>query len=59
MVNRLAYVFSLIMKERRIEFNILIRSHDSFYGHNWDEAEIDDGEMRKYIELQLKDLRKR
>jgi hypothetical protein len=47
------------MEERRIEFNILIRSHDSFYGHNWDEAEIDDGEMRKYIELQLKDLRKR
>lgn len=59
MVNRLAYIFSLIVEERWIELNILVRSHDSFYGHNWDEAEVDDGDMRKYIELQLKGLRNR
>ena len=58
MVNRLAYVFTLIVEERWIEFNILVQSNDWMFGHDWDEAEIDDGGMRKYIELKLKKLRK-
>lgn len=32
---------------------------DSMYGHDWDEAEIDDGAMKKYIELKLKDFRRK
>ena len=48
MVNRLAYVFTLIVEERWIEFNILVQSNDWMFGHDWDEAEIDDGGMRKY-----------
>ncbi|MHB1652322.1 MAG: hypothetical protein ACYCVD_07570 [Desulfitobacteriaceae bacterium] len=58
MVNRLAYVFKLIQEERWIEFNTLIRSYE-WYGHDWDEPELDDGGMRRYIELQLKELRRK
>jgi len=55
MVNRLAYVFTLIIEERWLEFDFLIRSTDQFYGHGWDEAEPDDGRIRELLELMMKD----
>lgn len=54
MVNRLAYVFTLINDERWIEFDFLVRNIDSMYGHDWDEAEPDDGNTRKTIEIIMK-----
>ncbi|WP_025025593.1 hypothetical protein [Caldalkalibacillus mannanilyticus] len=54
MVNRMAYIFKLIVEERWIEFDYLIRSTDMMYGHNWDDAEPDDGGLRKLIEMILK-----
>ncbi|MGO1818221.1 MAG: hypothetical protein ACTH0S_00895, partial [Senegalia sp. (in: firmicutes)] len=45
MVNRLAYVFTLIIEERWIEFDILVRKIYGVYGHNWDDAEPDDGDI--------------
>lgn len=53
MVNRLAYVFTLIIEDRWIEFDFLIRNTDWMYGHEWDEAEPDDGGTRKIIEMML------
>jgi hypothetical protein len=46
MVNRLAYVFKLIIEKRWIEFNFLVIQTDLMYGHDWDEAEPDDGGTR-------------
>ncbi|WP_068505801.1 hypothetical protein [Paenibacillus kribbensis] len=54
MVNRIAYVFQLIIEERWIELDFLIRNTDRWYGHGWDDAEPDDGDTRKIIELMLK-----
>ncbi len=54
MVNRLAYVFSLMIEERWIEFDFLVRSIDSMYGRDWDEAEPDDGGNREVIEMLIK-----
>ena len=54
MVNRLAYVFSLMIEERWIEFDFLVRSIDSMYGRDWDEAETDDGGNREVIEMIIK-----
>ncbi|QUL55194.1 hypothetical protein KDC22_00950 [Paenibacillus tritici] len=54
MVNRLAYIFKLVIEERWMEFDFLIKSTDRLYGHSWDEAEPDDGETRKIIEMLLK-----
>lgn len=54
MVNRLAYVFQLIIEERWGEFDILIRHTDYLYGSGWDEPEPDDGDTRKIIELLFK-----
>lgn len=54
MVNRMAYIFQIIIEERWIEFDFLIRNTDRWYGHGWDEAEPDDGDTRKLIELMLK-----
>ncbi|UQZ84611.1 hypothetical protein SK3146_03866 [Paenibacillus konkukensis] len=54
MVNRMAYIFQLIIEERWIEFDFLIRNTDRWYGHGWDDAEPDDGGTRKLIELMLK-----
>lgn len=54
MVNRLAYVFTLIIEDRWIEFEFLVRSIDSMFGRNWDEAEPDDGNIRKAIETSMK-----
>ncbi|PPQ47384.1 hypothetical protein C5G87_18920 [Paenibacillus peoriae] len=59
MVNRLAYIFTLIIEERWIEFDLLIRNTDLMYGHGWDEAEPDDGDTRKLIELLMKNNKKR
>lgn len=53
MVNRLAYIFTLIIEERWIEFEFLVRHIDMMYGHNWDEAEPDDGGTRKLMEMLL------
>jgi len=39
MVNRLAHVFTLIIEERWIEFDFLIKTY-GMYGHDWDEAEV-------------------
>lgn len=50
MVNRLAYVFTLIVEERWIEFDFLMKSF-GVYGVNWDKAEPDDGGNRKIIEI--------
>lgn len=54
MVNRLAYIFKLVIEERWMEFDFLIKSTDRLYGHLWDEAEPDDGGTRKIIEMMLK-----
>lgn len=53
MVNRLAYIFTLIIEERWIEFDLLIRNTDMMYGNGWDEAEPDDGDARKIIEMMI------
>lgn len=53
MVNRLAYVFELIMNEKWAEFAFLIDSH-KFFGREWDEALPDDGGNRELMEEQLK-----
>ena len=59
MVNRLAYIFTLIIEERWIEFDLLIRNTDWMYGQGWDEAEPDDGGTRKLIEILMKNNKKR
>ncbi|TGV31417.1 hypothetical protein EN829_032955 [Mesorhizobium sp. M00.F.Ca.ET.186.01.1.1] len=53
MVNRLAYIFSLIVEERWIEFDFLIRTTHSHFGHEWDEAEPDDGGTKELIKWQM------
>ena len=55
MVNRLAYVFKLIIEKRWIEFNLLVIQTDLMYGHDWDEAEPDDGGTIKLMEKMIKD----
>lgn len=59
MVNRLAYIFTLIIEERWIEFDILVRNIYGIYGHDWDEAEPDDGNTRKMIEMMMEMNRKK
>lgn len=54
MVNRLAYIFTLIIEERWVEFDFLIRTTNMIYGNDWDEAEPDDGDTRKIIEMMVK-----
>ncbi|QDY83492.1 hypothetical protein FQU75_08730 [Paenibacillus polymyxa] len=54
MVNRMAYIFKLIIAERWIELDFLIRNTDQWYGHGWDDAIPDDGNTRKIIESMLK-----
>lgn len=54
MVNRVAYIFKLIIEERWMELDFVIRNTDKWYGHDWDEAQPDDGDTRKIIELLLK-----
>lgn len=38
----------------RIEFDFLVKSIDSMYGRDWDEAEPDDGGNREVIEMMIK-----
>ncbi|QHW33225.1 hypothetical protein GZH47_22175 [Paenibacillus rhizovicinus] len=54
MVNRIAYIFKLIIEESWIELDFLIRSTDGMYGSQWDEAEPDDGGTRRIIEMMLR-----
>ncbi|NLM20904.1 MAG: hypothetical protein GX207_04050 [Peptococcaceae bacterium] len=53
MVNRLAYVFKLIIEGRWIEFDFLVRSIYEIFGQEWDEIKPDDGGTRKLIEMAL------
>jgi len=50
---RVFYIFTLIIEERWIEFDFLIRETDKWFGHDWDKAEPDDGDTRKIIEMIL------
>lgn len=54
MVNKIAYVFKLIIENRWIELDFLIKHTDMMYGHDWDNAEPDDGDNRKIIEMMMK-----
>lgn len=56
MVNRLAYMWSLLIQENWMELEFLINSYDSLYGHDWDKAEIDDGGNLELIRMRLSDL---
>lgn len=53
MVNRLAYIFSLMIEDRWFEFNFLINSMDKMFGHGWDEADPDDGGMGELLKSEL------
>jgi hypothetical protein len=53
MGNRLSYVFKLIIEDRWVEFDFLIRNINEIYGHDGDEIKIDDGGTRKLIEMML------
>lgn len=57
MVNRLAYVFMLMIEERWLEFNHVIETIDWMFGHSWDDAEPDDGGMRKLFIEKLNEFR--
>lgn len=57
MVNRLAYVFKLIIENRWMEFDYLIKSIDFWSGHNWDKAEPDDGGIREEFEEAMRNFR--
>ncbi|GAA0345535.1 hypothetical protein GCM10008967_39980 [Bacillus carboniphilus] len=57
MVNRLAYVFTLIIENRRMEFDYLIKNLDFWAGHNWDKAEPDDGGIREEFEEAMRNMR--
>lgn len=54
MVNRLAYVFTLVIEERWLEFALLVETMDRMFGTDWDEAEPDDGDTREVIRLMMK-----
>lgn len=49
MVNRLAYVFKLIIEEKWCELDFLIRKIDTFYGNHWDMAVPDNGNTIKIM----------
>jgi len=53
MVNRLSYIFTLIIEERWIEFDFLVRNIHEVYGHEGEDAKPDDGGTRKLIETML------
>jgi hypothetical protein len=57
MVNRLAYVFSLIAEERWLEFEWLVWSTDRYFGADWDDAQPDNGGSRELLEMELRDYR--
>ncbi len=53
MVNRLAYVFELILNDRWGMFDYLVKSIDRWYGHDWDKAEPDSGSMDQLLKTEL------
>ncbi|TBL73898.1 hypothetical protein [Paenibacillus thalictri] len=50
--NRLAYIFQLVVQERWLELDFLIKSQ-SLFGSAWDKAEPDDGGNRKVLSMML------
>ncbi|MBO1001840.1 hypothetical protein [Pseudogracilibacillus auburnensis] len=48
MVDRLAYIFDLIINEKWLEFSVLINQLN-MYGDNWDEAQPDDGGNKEIV----------
>lgn len=52
MVNRLAYVFQLIIENRWQEFEVLVR-FESMYGNSWDPAVPDGGGLREILLMEL------
>jgi len=57
MVNRLAYVFSLIVKEEWVKLAHLIQLKDSMFGSDWDEAIPDDGGMERIFKEMIDQFR--
>lgn len=53
MVNRVAYIFNLILEDRWIEFNFLVESTNLLYGRHWDEAVQDDGGMKELFKKEF------
>jgi hypothetical protein len=53
MVNRLASIINLMIKNRWIQFDVLIRHIDSVYGKDWDRAEVDEGEISSIVNAAL------
>lgn len=53
-VNRLAYIFTLIIGERWIEFDFLVKTN-GVYVSDWDKLVPDDGENRKILEMLVED----
>lgn|SRR5690625_125626 len=51
MINRLAYVFQLLMNEKWDEFGILILAN-SLFGSDWDEAIPDNGGIGELLDIQ-------
>lgn len=56
MVNRMAYIFDLIMEERWIEFSVMVDSN-GLYGQDWNKAVPDDGGTLKLIEMNMKSFK--
>ena len=57
MVNRVAYIFTLIIEDRWMEFNFLVENMNLMFGHHWDEAVQDDGGMRELFEKEINKFR--
>lgn len=57
MVNRVAYIFTLILEERWMEFNFLVENMNLMFGQHWDEAVQDDGGMRELFEKEINKFR--
>jgi len=57
MVNRIAYLFTLVLEDRWMEFNFLVEQSDSMFGDNWDEAIPDDGGMKELFEDEINKFR--
>ena len=53
MINRMAYIFDLIIEERWIEFSVMVNSN-GLYGQDWDKAVPDDSGTLKLIEMDMK-----
>lgn len=58
MVNRIAYIFELIIEERWFEFSVMINSNGIF-GQAWNKAVPDNGGTLEEIEMMMKNFKKR